>query len=227
MGGSLAREETGLKEMVQREGGSAPSVSVNASPPEWPINSNYGKEATITRLRGSILNPRTLYSQALFPCLSISLSLFFIPFLFHFFFLPLFLSHFPSFSPISFSLFFLFLFFSLAPLILRPLEEISSPSFQYRRDPARSQCSSNSQDTLPVAIDFVSLPKDEGPAIYGSIVQFLLGFHGDGLSEGEGVSLSRLSRLSPYLFSPFYPSRSLLLFPREISHVTRDPLRRV
>lgn len=43
-------------------GGGAPSVSVNASPPEWPINSNYGKEATITRLRGSILNPRTLYS---------------------------------------------------------------------------------------------------------------------------------------------------------------------
>lgn len=42
------------------------SVSVNASPPEWPINSNYGKEATITRLRGSILNPRAraLYSQA-------------------------------------------------------------------------------------------------------------------------------------------------------------------
>lgn len=75
-----------------------------------------------------------------------------------------------------------------------------------------------------MAIDFVSLPKEEGPAIYGSIVQFLLGFRGDGLSEGEGVSLSFLS---PYLFSPFYPSRRLLLFPREISHVTRDPLRRV
>jgi len=45
----------------------APSVSVNASPPEWPINSNYGKEATITRLRGSILNPRTLYSRASLP----------------------------------------------------------------------------------------------------------------------------------------------------------------
>lgn len=42
-------------------------------PPEWPINSNYGKEATITRLRGSILNPRTLYSRA---SLSFSLSLF-------------------------------------------------------------------------------------------------------------------------------------------------------
>lgn len=38
-------------------------VSVNASPSEWPINSNYGKETTITRLRGSILNPRTLYSR--------------------------------------------------------------------------------------------------------------------------------------------------------------------
>ena len=43
----------------------APSVSVNASPPEWPINSNYGKEATITRLRGSILNPRALFIREL------------------------------------------------------------------------------------------------------------------------------------------------------------------
>lgn len=99
-------EETGLKEMVQREGGSAPSVSVNASPPEWPINSNYGKEATITRLRGSILNPRTLYSQALFPCLSFSLSLSDFPsfsYLFPFFYFSLpFFSFFLSLS-LSFS----------------------------------------------------------------------------------------------------------------------------
>lgn len=75
-----------------------------------------------------------------------------------------------------------------------------------------------------MAIDFVSLPKEKGPAIYGRLVQFLLGFHGDGLSEGEEVSLLLLS---PYLFSPFYSTQSLFFFPREISHVTRDPLRRV
>lgn len=66
----------GGRDEVREGKGSSPSVSVNASPPEWPINSNYGKEATITRLQGSILNPRTLYSRAslLFPCPSLPLS---------------------------------------------------------------------------------------------------------------------------------------------------------
>lgn len=64
----------GRRDEVREEKGSSPSVSVNASPPEWPINSNYGKEATITRLRGSILNPRTLYSRASLLSLSLSSS---------------------------------------------------------------------------------------------------------------------------------------------------------